>query len=377
MKPTLLVFLMFFTSGLYAQLAINTDAASPDNSAMLDVKSTSKGLLLPRMTFFQRNAIINPATGLIVICTNCKADATEAVSIYLGGQWQNIAWTCDVPLSPLKGTHQQTNSQITWNWSSVPIADGYRWHTSDNFAAATEMGTATTRIETGLTQGTNYTRYVWAYNACGNSEPVVLHGQALTCGSSFTRIHTAGTVAPVNKTVTYGTVTNIPGETSKCWITRNLGASQQATAVDDASEASAGWYWQFNRTQGYKAEGGFSITPDWNSDLIFENTDWLPANDPCVHLLGTAWRIPTRTEWENVEAAGNWTNWNGPFSSGLHMHAAGRILSYLDNRGVEGYYWSSIHTASDLGFYNYFSSTISTTGTVQMYWTLSVRCLKD
>ena len=60
----------------------------------------------------------------------------------------------------------------------------------------------------------------------------------------------AGTVAPVDKTVTYGTVTNIPGETSKCWITSNLGADHQATAVNDATEASAGWYWQFNRHTG-------------------------------------------------------------------------------------------------------------------------------
>jgi uncharacterized protein (TIGR02145 family) len=60
-----------------------------------------------------------------------------------------------------------------------------------------------------------------------------------TCGSPITINHVAGVVAPVTKTVTYGTVTNIPGETSKCWITSNLGASQQATAVSDAAEASA------------------------------------------------------------------------------------------------------------------------------------------
>ncbi len=76
-----------------------------------------------------------------------------------------------------------------------------------------------------------------------------------TCGSSLTINHVAGVVAPVTKTVTYGTVTNIPGETSKCWITSNLGADHQATAINDATEASAGWYWQFNRKQGYKHDG--------------------------------------------------------------------------------------------------------------------------
>ena len=70
---------------------------------------------------------------------------------------------------------------------------------------------------------------------------------SFTCGSSITINHlVSGGVAPVDKTVTYRTVTNMPG-TTKCWITRNLGASKQAATVSDNSEASAGWYWQFNR----------------------------------------------------------------------------------------------------------------------------------
>ena len=57
-----------------------------------------------------------------------------------------------------------------------------------------------------------------------------------------------------------GTVTGIPGETTKCWITSNLGASQQATAVNASTQASSGWYWQFNRKQGYKYDGTISPT---------------------------------------------------------------------------------------------------------------------
>ena len=77
--------------------------------------------------------------------------------------------------------------------------------------------------------------------------------------------HVEGVVAPVTKTTTYGTVTNIPGELTKCWITSNLGSDQQATAVNDATEASAGWYWQFNRKQGYKHDGS-TRTPNTGLD---------------------------------------------------------------------------------------------------------------
>ena len=56
---------------LFAQVGINTDNGAPDPSAMLDVKSTSKGVLLPRITKAQRDAIANPTNGLMVFCINC------------------------------------------------------------------------------------------------------------------------------------------------------------------------------------------------------------------------------------------------------------------------------------------------------------------
>ncbi|MBC7851412.1 MAG: tail fiber domain-containing protein [Chitinophagaceae bacterium] len=56
----------------FSQVAINTDNTVAHGSAMLDIKSTTKGLLVPRLTTAQINAISNPATGLQVfnITTN-------------------------------------------------------------------------------------------------------------------------------------------------------------------------------------------------------------------------------------------------------------------------------------------------------------------
>ena len=62
--------LMFNTVRLTAQVAINTDGSSSDNSAMLDVKSSSKGMLVPRMKMSDCNSISNPATGLLIFCTD-------------------------------------------------------------------------------------------------------------------------------------------------------------------------------------------------------------------------------------------------------------------------------------------------------------------
>lgn len=375
-----LILLLLTSMISYAQVGINTDNTAPDNTAMLDVKSTTKGLLPPRMTFAERNAIAGPAEGLVVICTNCKKDGTGCISMFLGGEWLNLAGSCDLPAAPTEGSHVQANTQIIWNWNAVPIATGYRWSTSTSFATALNVGTATTRTEAGLTTGNNYRRYVWAYNACGHSDSTIIRGQALTCGSSFTKTHTAGSVAPVTKTVTYGTVTNIPGETSKCWITRNLGATQQPNSVSDNTEAAAGWYWQFNLAQGYKHDGT-ARTPNttWITS-INENSDWILSNDPCFILLGSAWRIPTSTEWTNVDAAGNWTNWNGPFNSGLQMHAAGYLAflnGFLSFRGNEAYYRSSSQFDATLSWSLSFYSADSFTDSQNKADGYSVRCIRD
>ena len=55
----------------YAQnVAINNDASLPDNSAILDIKSGTKGLLIPRMNSAAITAIPNPAKGLLVLDTS-------------------------------------------------------------------------------------------------------------------------------------------------------------------------------------------------------------------------------------------------------------------------------------------------------------------
>jgi hypothetical protein len=289
----------------------------------------------------------------------------------------------DPPASPTAAEHQPAETQIVWNWNTVSGALGYKWNTTNDYGTATEMGTATTMTETGLTCGNSYSRYVWAYSNCGYSASVTLvqsTSSCWACGTNITVDHVAGNVAPVTKTTTYGTVTNVPGETTKCWISSNLGSDQQATAVNDATEASAGWYWQFNRLQGYKHDGTVR-TPNtaWVS-TINEYTNWTSANDPCTSQLGGTWRIPTTTEWTNVDGVGGWTNWNGPWNSALKMHAAG-FLYYttgaLSYRGSDGRYWSSTQSNNSQSSCLSFISTSSQISSYPKTFGFTLRCIKD
>lgn len=74
MKHTLLLFTSAMVLGIqtYAQtgVAINTNGAEPNGSAMLDVSSAEKGMLIPRMTQTERDAIASPVEGLMVFQTD-------------------------------------------------------------------------------------------------------------------------------------------------------------------------------------------------------------------------------------------------------------------------------------------------------------------
>ncbi len=165
---------------LFAQVGINTDNTPPENTAMLDVKSTAGGLLPPRMTHIQMNAIANPANGLIIYCTDCSNSGNGVLAMFISGEWQMFSPTCILPLAPSAGTHVPVVTQITWNWNAVPYTTGYKWNTANNYATAIDMGTATTKTETGLMPTTIYTRYVWAYNTCGISASTTLTAQTVT-----------------------------------------------------------------------------------------------------------------------------------------------------------------------------------------------------
>lgn len=86
MKKILILFVIGFCfSGLYSQVAVNTDGSAADSSSMLDITSTDKGMLIPRMTETQRDAISTPAQGLMVFITT---DSTfYFLKVAVGKKW--------------------------------------------------------------------------------------------------------------------------------------------------------------------------------------------------------------------------------------------------------------------------------------------------
>jgi len=80
----LLVFLAITIAGMAQNVGIGT--TTPAASAQLDVNSTTKGLLPPRMTTAQRNAIASPAAGLIIFNTS-----TNSLEIRNNSAWAALS----------------------------------------------------------------------------------------------------------------------------------------------------------------------------------------------------------------------------------------------------------------------------------------------
>jgi hypothetical protein len=84
MRKITLITLMLFTALSYAQVGINTN--TPDASSVLEIKSTTGGILIPRMTEAQRDAIALPASGLMIYQT----DEVSGFYFYNGAGWTKI-----------------------------------------------------------------------------------------------------------------------------------------------------------------------------------------------------------------------------------------------------------------------------------------------
>ena len=159
---------MFLTACLITGLAfsvnaqsvgISADGSVPDNSAMLDVKSTSKGFLPPRMTTAQIIAITNPADGLQVYNTT---DGKLYAYVATAATWKEISFGTGTILTPSFVCGQAfTDSRDSKSYNTVLI--GTQCWMANNLAYLPSVVDKSTGSET--------VPYYYAYGYDGTDVP--------------------------------------------------------------------------------------------------------------------------------------------------------------------------------------------------------------
>ena len=205
------------------------------------------------------------------------------------------------------------------------------------------------------------------------------------CGDTVTFTYKGGSV-------TYGTVSH----NSECWLDRNLGASQVATAYNNSAAYGDLFQWgrlddsHQTRTSGTTdtlsstdnpGHSNFIKAPpntpcDWRSpqnDSLWQGVSG--TNNPCP----AGWRIPTSAEWNTERASWTQQNYNGAFASPLKLTASGfryYIDASLNNAGSSGHYWSSSVSGTGASGLHFYSSGADVHSSKRALG-FSVRCLKD
>jgi len=229
---TLIVALLISASAFAQSVGINSDGSSPDGSAMLDVKSTSKGFLAPRVS--STGDITSPATGLLVYQTggtpgyyyNSGTPASPAW-VQLGAasgasQWtttgSNIYYntgnvgigtsTASSNLTVNGATHSQIQLQ------SAGLTKGYFWWQSEGYLAVgpgsannsvifkdnnVGIGTAIPAYKLHVAGDVNFTGALRVNAAAGTAGQVLTsNGTSAPAWSSISATNVTGTVAVAN-----------------------------------------------------------------------------------------------------------------------------------------------------------------------------------
>ncbi len=264
--------LLFITSHVFCQvggMSVSPNGSQPDASAGLDINFNNKGLLMPRMSTVQRNAIASPATGLFIFNTDCQ------VVNYNAGTPSNPNWATinasnvlvagvTIAANPIGAICAGASVTFTATPSNGINSPSYQWQVNGNNV------------------GTNSTTY---------SSSTLNNGDVVTCILSSNAACVTGSPVTSNPiTMLVNIVPTITGTTAASFCSGSavtLGASANLGTIN----------WYANSTGGSSLLSGASFT---TSGLTSSTTFYVDATaNGCISPTRTA---VTATFFPNVPA---------------------------------------------------------------------------
>jgi hypothetical protein len=246
----------------------------PNASALLDLTSTSKGMLAPRMTQAQRNAIGTPATGLLLYQT----DNTPGYYTYNGAAWvgpfqtsASAATVTSVDVSggttglTATGGPVTTSGTLTLGGTLAVASGGTGAATAAGARTNMGLGTLATKSQVDLTAD------VTGNLPNSNLAAITTAGKVANSATTATSANTASAIVARDGV----------GNFSAATITANL--SGNATTATSSTNFSGSLSGDVTGTQGATIVGklqGFSVsatTPTNGQILSYNGAAWTPA----------------------------------------------------------------------------------------------------
>lgn len=361
MKKILLSALLFCSLITNAQVGIGVSVANIEPSAQLEVKSTNKGLLTPRMNEAQKNAINNPAAGLLVYQT----DGTSGFYYYDGSAWKqgatdtaslssrintklSLSDTSNMLLAYRTGLNNKLNIVDTLAMLSPYLRQADTASLSERINTKLNSSVIDLGIRTGDIIYWDDNLRKFRILAPGTA------GQVLKMSSGTNPVPVWGTDATTSTTAFSPcgtTITDIDGNSyntvligSQCWTKENLRVRKynNGTAIGFNAEGGSGGIsstWE-NSTIGLHAiyASDSTTTPsnltkygylyNWYAAKGIFTTGNIASTDT-LNICPEGWHVPTYAEWTTL-----FTELGGESVAGGMMKSKGTAYWNSPNTGA-------------------------------------------
>ena len=321
----LIFFVYFWAINLFAQSNI-------DPSALLEIDSTTKGFLLPRLTTTQRDAITSPAEGLMIYNAT-----TEKINLYSSssGNWEEMSvivvnpsvasiassFTFDKNFMEGSPAHGEVEVKLTNNSLSTLNLSFTTGDITLSGVNGVSISAVSDSVE-DIAPGDSYTISYTLSGTVGDSGTLKAVYLFNNLTSSATKMVDTNTIIAHNSLV-YKTVLSSTGQ---IWLDRNLGASQVATGAFDFKAYGNLYQW------GRSTDGHEEITYTGTNAATHNGTTTTksdtPGHDDFIVVTANPrdWRSTTNNNlWNGVSAV------NNPCPSGFRLPTETELNNELNS----------------------------------------------